>query len=286
MRYRMMRFPNNKPKAATFSYDDGCRADIKLSKILNEYGIKCTFNLNSAWLGKTSEDWHLTPDEIREHIINKGHEIAVHGEYHKANGNVRAIEGIQDVLNCRLGLEKEFGFIIRGMAYPDTGITHFTNGITMNAIGTYLKQLDIAYSRTLGGSNDSFNLPSDWYQWMPNAHHNGENVFKLIEDFVSLKSTYLAASVPKIFYLWGHAYEFDNDNNWDRLEEICQKLGGKEDIWYATNIEIYDYVAAYNSLVFSADSSIIYNPSVKTLWFEIDGKSYKIEPGETLKIEE
>ena len=282
----MMRFPNGRPKAVTFSYDDGCRADIKLSEIITKYGIKSTFNLNAAWLGKTTDEWHLTPDEIREHIINKGHEIAVHGDLHRANGNLRAIEGIKDVLDCRLGLEKEFGFIVRGMAYPDSGITHFTNGITMHDISTYLKQLDIAYARTLGGSNDSFDLPADWHQWMPNAHHNGGNVFKLIEDFVNFKPSYLARSTPKIFYLWGHAYEFDNDNNWDRLEKICQNLSGKEDIWYATNIEIYDYVNAYLSLVFSADSSIIYNPTQKTLWFEIDGVPYSIKPGETIKIEE
>ena len=65
MRYRLMRFPNGKSKAVTFSYDDGCRQDIRLSQILNKYGIKCTFNLNSEWLGKNNTDWHLTKEEIK-----------------------------------------------------------------------------------------------------------------------------------------------------------------------------------------------------------------------------
>lgn len=286
MRYRFLRFPEGKPKAVTFSYDDGCRADIKLSQIFNKYGLKGTFNLNSKWLGTSDTDWHLTKEEIREHIIGKGHEIAVHGAEHRANGNLRPVEGIQDVINCRLGLEKDFDMIVRGMAYPDSGIGHFHNGTTMADISAYLKALDIVYARTLGKINNTFDLPEDWYQWMPTAHHDSPEVFELIEKFTSYKltDTYLARRIPKLFYLWGHAYEFEEKNNWKRMEEICQKLSGKDDTWYATNIELYEYIEAYHSLVFSADSRRIYNPTLKQLWFEIDDVPYTIKSGETLKI--
>ena len=286
MRYRFLRFPGGKPKVVTFSYDDGCRADIRLSQLFNKYNLKATFNLNGDLLGKSETDWHLTPQEIKEHLIDKGHEIAVHGSQHKANGNVRQIEGIHDVLSCRLTLEKEFDVIVRGMAYPDSGIRHFHNNVTYKDIAAYLKSLDIAYARTLGKVNDSFYYPEDWYCWMPTAHHNDEAVFDLIEKFTSFKmaDTWLACHLPKVFYLWGHAYEFDDKNNWDRMEEICEKLANKDDTWYATNIEIYDYVQAYNSLIFSADSNKIYNPTLQKIWLEIDGVDYSIEPGETLKI--
>ena len=41
MQYRFLRYPGGKAKAVTFSYDDGCRDDIRLSKILTEHGIRC-----------------------------------------------------------------------------------------------------------------------------------------------------------------------------------------------------------------------------------------------------
>lgn len=85
--------------------------------------------------------------------------------------------------------------------------------------------------------------------------------------------------------MWGHSYEFERDNNWNLLDEICEKLSGKDDIWYATNGEIYDYVEAYNSLSYSADGTIIYNPTLFEIWFDVDGKLYSIKPGETLKIQ-
>ena len=89
---------------------------------------------------------------------------------------------------------------------------------------------------------------------------------------------------PKLFYLWGHAYEFDNKNNWDRMEEICKKLSNNDEIWYATNIEIYEYVKAYESLVTSADGSKIYNPTLKKIWIDVDGVQHSLNPGETVYI--
>ena len=127
MRYRFLRFPGGLSKAVTFSYDDGCQHDIRLVETLNRYGMKCTFNINSSFIAESGGEYLLSGQEIQEHILNNGHEVAVHGEYHRAPGKQRPINGIQDVLNCRLALEQRFGIIIRGMAYPDSGITAFAN---------------------------------------------------------------------------------------------------------------------------------------------------------------
>ena len=284
MQYRFLRFPGGKPKAVTLSYDDGVLQDKRFSDIITKNGLKCTFNINSAFIGTENK---LTKQEIKEYILERGHEIAVHGEYHRANGSQRAVDGIQDVLNCRLTLEKEFGIIVRGMAYPDSGIAVFNNGANYGNIKQYLTDLDIAYARTLGGDNDTFALPTDWHAWMPTAHHANPKIFDYIKEFteVNLSKMYSSARFPRLFYLWGHSYEFERNNNWELLEGICEKMANKEDIWYATNIEIYDYVNAYNSLVFSADSSIIHNPSLQTVWFAMDGKNYVIESGEILNLQ-
>jgi len=284
MRYRFLRFPEGKAKAATLSYDDGGRADIRFAQTIDRYGLKCTFNLNSALLGKDDKDGHLMKEEIEQYLLPGGHEIAVHGANHRAMGAVSALDGIRDVLDCRLELESMFGRIIRGMAYPDSGIRHFENGTSYETVRQYLKDLGIVYSRTLAGDNNSFSLPTDWYAWMPSAHHCNPRVLEYIDQFVEIDADklYSAGRYPRLFYMWGHSFEFEKDQNWELLDRICEKLSGKEDIWYATNIEIYDYVNAYHSLVTSADCSRIYNPTLVTVWFDIDGTVYKIESGETL----
>ena len=282
MRYRFLRFPGGKGKAVTMSYDDGCVHDKRFSDVITDYGIKATFNLNSKKLHQ-----QLTDEEIRYYMLDRGHEIAVHGAMHRASGKQRAIDGIKDVLECRLELESRFDMIIQGMAYPDSGITKFENGASYDNIRSYLADLDILYSRTLGSDNNSFTLPTDWFAWMPTAHHNNPNIMEYIDEFLNINlspDVYHAGRNPRLFYIWGHSYEFDRDDNWELLTEICEKLGRKDDIWYATNMEIYEYVTAYNSLVYSADESMIYNPTLKEIWFDIDGKTYSIKSGETLKI--
>ena len=283
MKYVFLRFPEGKAKAITLSYDDGCKDDVRLLETIDQYGLKCTFNL----VGSTVERGKpLSTDFIRENILAKGHEIATHGYNHRAQNKIRSIEGIREIIDCRLALEREFGMIIRGMAFPDNTVNRFLEPDAYKRISSYLGDLEIAYVRSAAGDNDKFELPEDWHNWIPTAHHDNPRIMEYIDKFVELdvSKLYCASRTPKLFYMWGHSFEFENKQNWSHLDEICQKLGGKDDVWYATNIEIYDYVQAYKSLRYSADGSIIYNPTLIQIWFDVDGKLYSIHPGETLTI--
>lgn len=286
MKYRFLRYPDGKAKAVTLSYDDGMPQDIRMAEVLGKYGMKCTFNLNSGIIVERILEGYMTPEEVKCHLLDAGHEIAIHGRLHQAPGLSRPIEVVQEMLKCREMLEKTFGRIIRGMAYPDTGITDFQHDQNYGTIRQILQELDIVYARTVMGGNDKFKLPTDWYAWAPTTHHNDYYVLDDAKQFVELdvdttRGTY---RWPRLFNMAGHSYEFDRDNNWERLEELCQILGNREDIWYATNMEIWEYVNAYNSLVFSADSSMVYNPTLYKIWFEVDEKVYSVEPGQTITV--
>lgn len=78
-----MMFPGGKRKALTFSYDDGVEQDRRLVALLNRYGLKGTFNLNSG-IQTYANCWENSGVEI--HRLNalglgslyRGHEVAVH----------------------------------------------------------------------------------------------------------------------------------------------------------------------------------------------------------------
>lgn len=283
MAYRFMCYPGGVRKAVTFSYDDGSVDDLILEEIFNKYNMKATFNINSDRLINGNG---ISVSDAKCFIAD-GHEIAVHGKYHKANGISRTVDGIRDVLTCREELETVLGKIIRGMAYPDTGITNFFNDTDYNKVKNYLTDLGIVYSRTLGGDNNRFELPSDWHAWMPTVHHNNPDIYKYIDEFISLdlENNYHAMRHPRLFYVWGHFFEFTSNDNWKLIEDICKKLGGREDIWYATNMEIYEYVNAYNSLIWSADGKTVYNPALYEIWFSDGNTRYSVLSGETLIVE-
>lgn len=284
MRYRFVRFPGGKEKALTLSYDDGCRHDLQFTRIIDQYGLKATFNVNTAQIPAEPGQWRLTAEELLQ-MVGSTHELATHGADHIAPGKASSVDMIRDTLDCRRDLERITGKIVRGMAYPDSGITMMISGNTFEDIARRLEELGIAYSRTLAGDNDGFRLPNNWYAWMPTCHHNNPNLMLWLEKFLTEPmSDYLAVRFPKVFYMWGHTYEFDRNNNWELLEAFCQRAAGHEDVWYATNIEICDYVKAYEQLMFNVDNTLVYNPTNTTVWFEADANLYKVEPGQTLSL--
>lgn len=288
MAYRFMRFPQGKAKALTLSYDDGCRFDQTLVPILDKYGVKATFNLNSALVEKKDGEWRLSEKEILALFKHSPHEIAVHGARHVAPGIASPVAVIDDVLSCRKWLEAKFDRIVRGMAYPDCGITRIqSDALPYAKLRDTLHSLGIDYARTLGADNDRFLMPDDWYAWTPTAHHINPQLFDYLDRFLTLDANdrYLSDRHPRLFYLWGHSYEFDRSKNWDLIENFCQKVAEKKDeIWFATNGEIYAYTTAYESLIWNAEETLVYNPTLFDLYFSLGGTLYCVKSGETLRL--
>ena len=84
--------------------------------------------------------------------------------------------------------------------------------------------------------------------------------------------------------MWGHAYEFERDHAWTLMETLAGMLGGHADIWYATNIEIFSYIADYRRLVYSADAGLVFNPTASMIWLESSWTLFTVAPGETKRV--
>lgn len=272
---KYMRFPEGKEKAVTFSYDDGVKADKKLIKIFNDYNLKGTFNLNNRLFD--CENWHgrMDEEETYKTFSDCGHEIAIHGARHIFLNKVPLPEAVNEILSCRLYLENKFGRIVRGMAYA-------YNGYNDEIVNT-LKKLGVAYARTTESSH-TFGLPSDWLRLKPTCHHGDKLLSELCDKFINRSpGQEFKNREPWLFYIWGHSYEFDDNGNWEIIEDVAKKLNRHSaDIWFATNGEIYDYIGAYDSLIFSVDGERVKNPSHLPVWIELRGKVYKIAGGKEL----
>ncbi len=259
-------FPGGKHKVLTMSYDDGKIADRRLVGIFNKYGLKGTFHLNS---GLTEKDPERIPlSEVKE--LYKGHEVSAHTYTHPTIARCPMSEVIKQVMLDRELLEKACGYPVRGMSYP--------NGSYSEDIKKILPACGIEYSRVVG-STDDFAMPEDFLEWTSTCHHS-HNLMQNAERFANLhKTQYLY-----MMYVWGHSYEFDRDGIWDLIEGFAKYIGGRDDIWYATNIEIVDYMNAAKNLKYSADGTMVYNPSAITVCIKVDGIMHEIKPGETCEI--
>ena len=271
----------NKHKAITFSFDDAVKDDIRLIEIFNKYGLKATFNLNAGHLSSALR-WRYKDVKEVIHIdyyenpnLYDGHEIACHSYTHPHLENLDKAVADNQIRIDKFILEQLYGCKVRGMAYP--------YGAYSDEVVEALKQCGICYSRT-AVNTEKFKFPENWLTLHPTCHHKSPKLMDLAKCFAETTSRY--PSDNWLFYVWGHTYEFDQNDNWEIIEEFAQYIGNREDIWYATNIEIYDYVNAYESLQFSVDNSIVHNPSAIDVWFVkdtgLDAETYCVKAGETL----
>ncbi len=263
-----LRFPGGKSKALTLSYDDGVTQDKRLTEILRKNGLKGTFNINSGLFGNGGR---MTADEVKSTYDPEYFEVACHGVTHpyftKCDDAVLMSQTVYD----RKNLEELMGTQIHGMAYPMGDY----DGRVINA----LKNSGIYYARTVKGTLN-FDMPSEWLAWNPTCHHCNTNLMSFADKFISLPTR----RHPEVFYVWGHAYEFDNDNNWNVIEEFAEKLNGHDHIWYATNMEIYLAWRDFSRLKYSADGTLIYNPNARDVWVcNPAGDVFVIKSGETYK---
>jgi peptidoglycan/xylan/chitin deacetylase (PgdA/CDA1 family) len=223
-------FANGKMKALTLSYDDGVEQDRRLVEILNRYGIKAAFNINSgiqtganAWENKTVHIKRLNVAGLPE--LYRGHEIAVHSLTH---AHLEALDDdtiLNELEQDKINLERIFGQKVRGMAYPW--------GTFNDRVISIARGLGLGYAREVKSSH-SFAIPTgrELMAFQPTCHHKDPLLLELVEKFITSKPT-----EPQLFYLWGHSYEFDVDNNWNVIEEFCKLVAGRDDIAYCTNAE-------------------------------------------------
>jgi len=273
--YTFLRFPGFKRKAVTLSYDDCPIHDYRLVEIFNKYGLKATFNISSAMFENLCN--RSSKEEALALYANSEHEVAVHGRFHWSLADVDLAMATKDIISDRENLERLFGRIIKGMAYANGSVSDTAVDIARNC--------GIKYARTCE-STENFRIPFNWLRMPSTCHHDNPRLMELAKRFVEAKEPdYFWANYPLLFYVWGHSFEFNNKNNWEVIEEFSAYIGNREDIWYATNVEIYDYVQSYNRLEYSADGTIIYNPSVQDVYLYYFQKQILVPAGQTVTVD-
>lgn len=272
-------FPGGKAKAFTLSYDDGVEQDVRLIELLRQYDLRGTFNLNSGRCAAPGTVYapgtihrRMTAERCRKVYADAHCEVAVHSLSHPFLETMPAPTVLREVLADRENLERQFGHIVTGMAYP---------------FGTYsaqvlqaLRMAGICYARTVH-STQSFALPQDWLTWDPTCKHTDEALPELTRRFVEETPQ----RGPMLFYVWGHAYEFERDDNWSVMETLCSRVSGRQDVFYATNGEICAYVNAYRALQWSVDETIAFNPTATELWCSVDGRICRLPSGAAVRLD-
>ena len=205
-------------KIVSLSFDDGTIYDKRFIDLLNKYGLRATFNLNSGlkdfiWYYEDKPIRRLNLEESKE--IYKGHEVASHSLTHPYFSSLDEKRQIREVEEDILNLEKIFSRKIEGFAFPFIDQTEANIQVVKNNI-------DLKYIRCSIFTEKI--LPKDRYHVGINALYDDKDIYEKLERY---KSNILPNS---LFVIAGHAYEFEVKNDWEKIEKLLKYLKENDEL--------------------------------------------------------
>jgi peptidoglycan-N-acetylglucosamine deacetylase len=265
-RLKQFSFPQGKYKALVMSFDDGNLQDKKLIDIFNANGIRGTFHLNSGLMGNSDK---VPAAEVKS--VYAGHEVSGHSKTHPYLDSMNQTQLEQEILDDKKALEALVGYPVRGLSYPF--------GSYSQLLLSLLPGWGFVYGRVVPATND-FRLPNDLLLWRGSCHHSGAS---------TLGAKLLTYATPEmaLLFVWGHSWELDGNaenNSWQYMEDFCKTMGKKSDIWYATAIEVADYLRAVQAAELSLTGEDITNPSELSIWVKKQGQVVELKPHEALSL--
>lgn len=267
-------YPNGKKKAFNITYDDGVTQDVRFVELLNKYGVKGTFNLNSE-LMKNGFEWihetglvikRLSPDVVVD--LYKGHEVASHTLTHPYMSDLSEEELMYQMGQDKKNLEELFQREVCGFAVP---FDYYSDLIAECA-----KKCGFSYART-SDERYSYAPPEEYYYWAAGAFHIMPGFAEFVDVFFETDEELALCQIV------GHSYDLDTEQMWEQMEEIMQRVAEDKDVISMTNIELVRYLKAMRSAVIS--ESGIENHSDVELWFEEDGRIFSVKPMKNIFVE-
>ena len=266
-------FPEGKRIAVTASFDDGHSCDRRVVAAFNQWGLKGTFNLNSSHLltGAPGDENRQSLPAAEVKSLYEGHEVAVHTLTHPRLDRLPATMIAHEVMEDRKALEDLVGYPVRGMAYPFGTFNERVIGV--------LRALGFTYARTVGSEDKCF-PPKDPLAW----HTTGHQYMEAPSAPELFAKRHADPKYTGVFFLWGHSYEFRNRDDWGGLERIYKPLSNLPDVWYCTNIELFDYETARSRIEIAANRKTAFNPSALAVTLKADTRFITVPPGATVPL--
>lgn len=267
-------YPNGKRKAFNATYDDGVLQDVRLVQLMNRWGIRGTFNLNSqlmesefAWTHENGMTVRRLPASLVVSLY-EGHEIASHTLTHPYLTELPEQEILRQMGEDKKKLEKLFGREVKGFAVPFDGYNETVARCARKSGFTYARMSEFSLSLCPW---------QDRYYWKCGVFHLQPELKEFVDRFLRSDEELALCQIV------GHSYDLDAASLWDTTEDIFRSVSSRDDIWLATNLEIVDYLMQMNRL--ELDRFWAVNHSDGELWIEDHGRRIRLVPGEAYKEE-
>lgn len=228
-----MLYPGGKAKVFTVSYDDGVLQDVRFVELLNKYGVRGTFNLNSrlmrdefAWIHESGMVVRRLAPSAALHLYD-GHEVASHTLTHPYLDHADRSTILREMGEDRDELEQLFGREIRGFAAPFI--------FWSREMAECARLCGFEYAR-ISEESRSFAPPADRFNWRAGIFHLSPDLEDFIDGFLATNRELAICQIV------GHTYDLDAANMWGRIEDILRRVAACPDVAFMTTLEIVRYL--------------------------------------------
>ena len=260
-------YPAGKRKAFNITYDDGVMQDLRFVELMNRYGLKGTFNLNSE-LMKTGFVWtHPNEMEVKRLDVDtarwlyRSHEIASHTLTHPYMHDLSEAEVMDQLGTDKANLEEMLGVEVAGFAVPFDYYSPL--------IADCAQKCGFEYAR-MSEFSHSYAPCRDYWYWQTGFYHIQPGLEAFVDGFFETDTELAVCQIV------GHSYDLDAENLWGTMEHILYRVSRAENVWSCTNLELVRYLKAMDMA--ETDGHSVRNPSNMELWFEIDGEIVCVPP--------
>ncbi len=226
-------YPGGKAKVFTVSYDDGVLQDVRFVELLNKYGVKGTFNLNSRLMREEFAWTHESGMVVRRLSpaaalrLYGGHEVASHTLTHPYLDHAGRSDILREMGEDRDELERLFGREVRGFAAPFT--------FWSREMADCARLCGFEYAR-ISEESRGYAPPEDRYNLRAGIFHLSPDLEAFVDGFLATDRELAVCQIV------GHTYDLDAANMWDRMEAIFRRVAACPDVAFMTTLEIVRYL--------------------------------------------
>ncbi|MBQ2927019.1 MAG: polysaccharide deacetylase family protein [Oscillospiraceae bacterium] len=199
-------------KIFLLSFDDGTVYDRRFVQLLNSYGMKATFNLNSGledFVWQYEDRYPICRQRLAETVqLYRGHEVASHTLHHHWLNTLTPPQLAREAGEDCETLKRIFGLEEIGFGVPFTACSEREIRI-IRKFTRYIR---------LSEMSEDYALPKDPYHIPIHGLYNDPDIREKIARFAQ---TELPVS---LFVMAGHSYELEVLSHWEYMEELLQYI--------------------------------------------------------------
>ncbi len=223
----------------TTSWDDGHKLDVRLAQLLQQYGLAGTFYIAPQNQELAPSD-RLTAQQVK--TLSRSFEIGAHTMTHPRLPKIPDDSAYREVLDSKLRLEAMTGKQVTSFCYP--GGNYQPKHVAM------VRRAGLRYARTV--RRHSFDLKASLFEAATTIHayNHYQDAWRILRfaqfnprrawryrqwDNLAKAMFDRVLAEGGVYHLWGHSWEIDAHNDWQKLQDVFQYIARRPHVQYVSN---------------------------------------------------